>query len=418
MDKCFSQNPQELFAARKQRILDSVALKETDRVPFSLFAHFWPARYRGVTYEQAMHDIDLMNDCTAEVIRLLQPDNYFANQVLTGFGKQLAALDYKQLEWPGHGTDENATFQYVDKEYMSAGEYDDYLFDPTGFYLHKFMPRVAGAWEVFNHFPAVSGGYGWKLIHLMASLGSDEAGEGLQKLHEAGREVNSAVLSVIQFWQKMNEEGYPLGAAGRITAPFDMFADYLRGSKGAMLDMYRNPDKLLEAMDKTIILLMRDVEKGPQAFDCPFVFIPLHWGLDGFMSPDQFNTFYWPQLRSIIHQLIERDLIPFVLWEGDCASRLEFIGNIPPGKAMYMFEKTDMELAKDVLGDVVCLNGNVPPSLLNTGTPDDVDAYCKNLITKVGKGGGLVLNGGIGIPDEAKTDNVVAMARSVHKYAN
>ena len=129
MDKCFSQNPQELFAARKQRILDSVALKETDRVPFSLFAHFWPARYRGVTYEQAMHDIDLMNDCTAEVIRLLQPDNYFANQVLTGFGKQLAALDYKQLEWPGHGTDENATFQYVDKEYMSAGEYDDYLFD-------------------------------------------------------------------------------------------------------------------------------------------------------------------------------------------------------------------------------------------------------------------------------------------------
>ncbi len=213
MDKCFSQNPQELFAARKQRILDSVALKETDRVPFSLFAHFWPARYRGVTYEQAMHDIDLMNDCTAEVIRLLQPDNYFANQVLTGFGKQLAALDYKQLEWPGHGTDENATFQYVDKEYMSAGEYDDYLFDPTGFYLHKFMPRVAGAWEVLNHFPAVSGGYGWKLIHLMASLGSDEAGEGLQKLHEAGREVNSAVMSVIQFWQKMNEEGYPLGAA-------------------------------------------------------------------------------------------------------------------------------------------------------------------------------------------------------------
>jgi len=61
---------------------------------------------------------------------------------------------------------------------------------------------------------------------------------------------------------------------------------------------------------------------------------------------------------------------------------------------------------------------SVPPSLLNTGTPDDVDAYCKNLITKVGKGGGLVLNGGIGIPDEAKTDNVVAMARSVHKYAN
>jgi len=105
------------------------------------------------------------------------------------------------------------------------------------------------------------------------------------------------------------------------------------------------------------------------------------------------------------------------LWEGDCTSRLELIGDIPPGKAMYMFEKTDMELAKDVLGDVVCLNGNVPPSLLNTGAADDVDAYCKNLIEMVGKGGGFVLNGSIGIPDEAKTENVVAMAQSVHKYA-
>ena len=418
MDQVEIGNTQELFDQRKQRVLDTVALKETDRVPYTAFAHFWPARLRGVTYAQAMHDIGLMNDCTTDMIRLLQPDNYLANQVLTGFGSQLKALDYRQLEWPGHGVDDDATFQYVDKEYMTADEYDDYLFDPTGFYLHKFMPRVAGAWEVFNYLPDVAGGYGWKLVHLMASLGSDEAAEGLQNLHLAGKEVAKGVASVVDFWQQMNGEGYPLGAAGRITAPFDMFADYLRGSKGAMLDMFRNKDKLLAAMEKSIPLLMRDVEKGPQAFDCPYVFIPIHWGLDGFMSPDQFNTFYWPQLKDIIHQLVELDLIPFVLWEGDCSSRLEIIGDIPPGKAMYMFEKTDLELAKDVIGDVVCLRGNVPPSILNTGTPDDVDDYCRNLIKKVGKGGGFALDGGIGIPDEAKTENVLAMAQSVHKYAN
>ena len=60
----------------------------------------------------------------------------------------------------------------------------------------------------------------------------------------------------------------------------------------------------------------------------------------------------------------------------------------------------------------------VPASLLITSTPDDVDAYCKKLIQKVGKGGGLILGGATGIPDEAKVENVIAMAESVKKYAN
>jgi len=47
-----------------------------------------------------------------------------------------------------------------------------------------------------------------------------------------------------------------------------------------------------------------------------------------------------------------------------------------------------------------------------------VDSYCKNLIEKVGKGGGFILDGSIGMPDEAKVENVLAMAQSVHKYAN
>jgi len=40
------------------------------------------------------------------------------------------------------------------------------------------------------------------------------------------------------------------------------------------------------------------------------------------------------------------------------------------------------------------------------------------LITKVGKGGGFILDGAASIPDEARTENVLAMARSVRKYAN
>jgi uroporphyrinogen-III decarboxylase len=57
----------------------------------------------------------------------------------------------------------------------------------------------------------------------------------------------------------------------------------------------------------------------------------------------------------------------------------------------------------------------VPASLLNIGTPDQVKDYCRKLIEVVGKGGGFILDGATGVPDEAKPENVKAMADAVLK---
>jgi uroporphyrinogen-III decarboxylase len=108
--------------------------------------------------------------------------------------------------------------------------------------------------------------------------------------------------------------------------------------------------------------------------------------------------------------------IPMVLWEGDCTSRLETIKDIPRGKAIYWFERTDIFKANEILGGIVCIRGNVPASLLCVGSPEEVEAYCKRLIDEVGKGGGFILDGAIGIPDDAKPENVRAMADVARKY--
>ena len=80
-----------------------------------------------------------------KVLLWLEPDGYTPS--LYSFGPVLDALDFRLLKWPGHGTDPNATFQYLDKELMPASEYGDYLQDPTGYYLRRYLPRVAGAFE-------------------------------------------------------------------------------------------------------------------------------------------------------------------------------------------------------------------------------------------------------------------------------
>jgi uroporphyrinogen-III decarboxylase len=133
------------------------------------------------------------------------------------------------------------------------------------------------------------------------------------------------------------------------------------------------------------------------------------------MSLEQFKKFFWPTLKKLVEGLIEGGCTPNLFWEGDVASRLEVIRDIPRGKAIYSFERTNIFRAKEILGDTVCLKGNVPLSLLATGTPDDVKQYCKKLIDVVGKGGGFIMDSSTVI-DDAKPENLKAMFDFTREY--
>ncbi|MCB1545955.1 MAG: hypothetical protein KDJ30_17245, partial [Rhodoblastus sp.] len=143
-----------------------------------------------------------------------------------------------------------------------------------------------------------------------------------------------------------------------------------------------------------------------------------HWAPDAFMSQDQFKTYWWPSFRQMMLDLIAEDLIPMPMWESDCTKRLEIIQDIPKGKAIYWFERADIVKAREVLGDTVALRGNVSPSILTTGKPEDVDAAVKYIVDNVwNKGGRIILDAAFGLPDETPVENVRAMFRAARKYA-
>ena len=136
------------------------------------------------------------------------------------------------------------------------------------------------------------------------------------------------------------------------------------------------------------------------------------------MSQKQFEEFWWPSFRRMMLDLIDVGLIPMPLWEADCTKRLEIIKDVPPGKCIYWFERTDMVKANEVLGDVVALRGNLSSSLMTTGTPADIDAAVKHLVDNVwNKGGNLILDCAFGLPDETPVENVRAMFTAARKYA-
>ena len=144
-------------------------------------------------------------------------------------------------------------------------------------------------------------------------------------------------------------------------------------------------------------------------------FIPLHKGADGFMSDEQFRTFYWPTLRKLIIGLVNEGIVHQLFAEGNYNQRLEVICDIPKGKTVWWFDLTDMERAKETVGQVACIAGNIPLSLLCTSAPNDVELYCKSLIDMAGKDGGFILSTGAGMQG-SKAENVKAMIDFSKQY--
>ena len=410
------KTPEGLFQERTKRVEDAIQLKVPDRVPFLPAFSFFPAKYAGISFEEAMYDYDKLAEVSQKAILDFEPDMYMNPFSQLALGPLLEVLDYRQLKWPGHGVSPNYTYQFVEEEYMKADEYDAFLFDPTDYILRTYLPRICGALEPLEKLPPIMGQHYFRLLTGTAVLSEPEVSGAIESLLKAGAEANRMRSKMISFVKKMEALGFPTQFGAVAYAPFDCIGDYFRGTRGVMLDMYRNPDKLIAATEKVLAVQVDSVTAAAKSSGVPRVFMPLHKGAQGFMSLEQFKTFYWPTLRQLLLALIEAGITPCPLFEADYTDRLEIIKDIPEGKAVYWFENTDIFKAKEVLGDRICIRGNVPASLLCTGTPQEVRDCCKKLMDIVGRGGGFIMDGGIGIPDEAKTENVKAMAHFTREY--
>ena len=206
--------------------------------------------------------------------------------------------------------------------------------------------------------------------------------------------------------------GFPSFSGGFTKAPFDVIGDSLRGTTGVMLDMFRHPDELKEACERLVPMMVKSGAAACRANKHLMPFIPLHKGADNFMSDDMFRSFYWPTLRKVIIGLINEGMVPLLFAEGSYNDRLEIITDIPRGKVVWWFDQTDMKRAKETVGQVACIAGNVPLDLLCTGTPDQVRDYCRQLVDTVGTDGGFIFSTGAGMQG-SKTVNVKAMMASV-----
>ena len=371
-----NKSPKELYQERARRIDDALNLRSPDRVPLEIAFGYFPAKYAGITCEAAYYDYDAWLRACKKTVSDFDAD---ISSVQPFFpGSVLELIDPKTMMWPGHNSPANHGHQYLEAEFMSAGDYPAFLGDQGDYIFRQFLPRSLGVMAPFAQFPPLAGPmYGYYTGFALAdAFSSPEIAAAIVKLQKAGNEMRQWRPKLAAFDDEMKKLGCPRFASGFAQAPFDAISDHLRGMRGSMLDMYRQPDNVLEACDlilrKMLTLTPPSVEGAVNA-----VAIPLHRGSEGFMSIKQFEKFYWPGLKGLILGLIEKGLRPLVFFEGDYTSRLEYLCELPKGSIFAHMDTSDISRVHDVIGGHALLQRQCSLLAAPDGRPRRGEGVCE-----------------------------------------
>jgi len=413
-----NETNKELYNARLKRITDAISLTVPDRVPVTpSHMMYYMTKVQGISNKEAMLDHDKRLNAWKTVTQQLNFD-MAVHPVVLPPAQPFIGLNMQQYKWPGQDLPEDAPFQYVEDEYLKADEYDDFFQNPGDFTVRVLWPRIAESMSPLSKLPPLHWfSNGRSLAYGLApNFGMQPFITFFQKMAQVGQDSLQFAMKMLQHIEEMKQLGFPLGCGAGADAPYDYLADQLRGMKGSMLDMYRRPEKVLKATDMFTEMMIETAKMHAAISGNKRVWMPLHRGSAAFMSDEQFKKFYWPSLKKVMLALIDEGMTPVTFFEGDWTPRLKYLAEMPKGKLMAHFDQVDRKKAKEMIGDVMCFWGNIPGRLLITGTPGQVADDVKELIDMFADNGGLIIDSSMGLPDEAKQENVEAMVETTFSY--
>jgi hypothetical protein len=404
------------YKERIDRIRKAYDIEPADRIvaDLSMGAFEYMLRRKGLIGKDMLYHPEKLHEPVMEFNLEFQPDtavNAFAYP-----GSAMDLLGFNTYIWGGQKLPDAQTIQMVEGEYMTADEYQEFTADPTGFFLRKYIPRMfseLGGLSMLPNFPQVTESV--DVITLSLPFGMPPVQEAMKKLMEAGQKTLEFLEATGKTGPALAANGFPGMPGGAFCkAPFDFLGDTLRGTKGILTDMFRRPDELLEACERYVPILIEAIVSAADRSGAAQVTYVLHKGADSFMSKEQFEKFYWPTWKEVMLGLYEEGITSYLFIEGSYNKRLEYLAEMPEKSLVCHFDQTDMRRAKEVLSDKFTIAGNVPASLMSTGTVDAVRAYCDGLVELYEDTPGYIMSFGCGF--EWTTDEkIIAYRDSVRQ---
>ncbi|MGQ9588763.1 MAG: uroporphyrinogen decarboxylase family protein [Planctomycetota bacterium] len=390
---------ERLYAERLARYVTAMRRGKPDRVPIRPFVAEFTAVYAGYTCQEVAQDYEKAFAAVRKCAADFDWDAVVPNMVYVWTGLT-QAIGLKYYAAPGVDLPPDVGFQYKEppetESFMRVDEYDELIRDPTGFLYNVWLPRVSAD---------------------VSAPGSPTSYRNNLSFVKGGMAMLSYFYAFGTQIERLRKEcGTVSAISGILKAPMDILADKLRGYVGLAMDLMERPSKVLAACEALMPHLLHVALSGADPEKNVPVTVWMHRGGTPFVSMHHFKEIYWPTLKPIVESLWAKGHQTLFYAEGDWNAHLESFAELPEGSIIYHVDKADIFEAHRVLGHKFCLSGGVPNFLLSFGTPDQVRDRVKEVIERVGKDGGFVLDASAIVQNDAKVENVKALTEAAREY--
>lgn len=369
----------------RERIEAAIRLEKPDRVPVVPIIDIFAARYAGVTQHDMLFDLAKADMAIEKTMADL---GHMDGMSLSygGMGRTLKLIFPSPPVLPGiDGHPDDEMFQFVEKEVMSPEQYDDLIEQGAMRWLLSM---------VVAHNPSVRGPIHarYALVHNML----DDYRIGRSARSWARRDVECLVGPNIVF------------------TPMEFISLTLRSATPFTLDLFRRPEKVKAASRRLMAFFKARGARTVRITGIRRVFMGGTRTSATFLSPKLFEELALPEWKELCEFFVGRGITPVLHLDSEWTPFFEYLKVLPARSCILNLDGTsDIFKAKEVLGDRMCIMGDVPATLLKLGQPEEVDAYCGRLIEELGADGGFILSSGCTVPIDAKPENVKAMIDSV-----
>lgn len=372
----------------EERINTAVRLGQPDRIPVVPILDMFSSRYGGITQHEMLFDMKKADRALGKTITDLGEIDGM-NLSYAGMAPLMSLMFLVPPLFPGiDGYPEDALWQFVEKSVMEPAEYKDLL-------------RKGGQrWmmgKMRQHNPIM--GSPTRLLRHST------------KLLSFGFQFKRSLRA----WRK---KGVTFLVGPNITfTPMEWISIGLRSFTDYVMDLYRCPEDL-QAAGKELMKLFKPMGLLlARLSGIPRVFMGGTRTSASAINPKLFEKYALPEWLEMCEYYVRHKITPVLHLDSDWTPFLHYFKEFPRGKCIMNLDgSTDIFEAKRVLGDHMCIMGDVPATLLKLGEPAEVEEYCRKLFREVGAGGGFILSSGCTIPVDAKAENVKAMLQSVHRF--
>ncbi|MDF2569925.1 MAG: methylcobalamin:coenzyme methyltransferase [Sporomusa sp.] len=357
---------QELLNERISRVQKAIALEKPDRTPVVIQTDGFCATHMGVKMSEFCSSLERSNEVMLESAKALGDFEGFDAAFVAG--PIFPLIFMTKVKMPGRELPDDSLWQLDERELMTVEDYDTIINKGWSPFMRDFVINRLGV----------------DFDDIMAQLAGTP--QMVKKFEDAGYMIYSPIVATA-----VTE----LLGGGRSLPKF-------------VRDLYKIPDKVEAVLDVIQQESLAILRQQMRATKSSIVFISPARGASEFYAPKLWERFVWKYLKETADVILEEGAVVNLHIDSDWERDLKYFKTLPKGRCVFETDgATDIYKIKEVLGDHMCIKGDVPAAKLSLGTPDEVYNYSSKLIKDMGPG--FILSSGCSVPINAKVENVKAM---------